>query len=67
MFGISLAYSYLCTRYGTANRNNPEAETSRFPFGDERDTEPVAEIAEDGHREHLQEAHQLRTEYQRVL
>lgn len=57
MFGISFAYSYLCTRYGTANRNNPEAETSRFPFGDERDTESVAEIAEDGHREHLHEAH----------
>ena len=30
MFGISFAYSYLCTRYGTANRNNPEAETSEI-------------------------------------
>ena len=36
---------------------------SRISFGDERDSEPVTEAAEDRHCEHLHEAHQLWTEY----
>ena len=39
--------------YGTANRDNPEAETQRFPLGDKWDSEPVTQTAEDWYREYF--------------
>ena len=43
IFGFLLAYSYLCTRYGTTDRDNTESQKKRISFGDERDCKQIAE------------------------